>query len=294
MLPFQGERFYAQCAVALLVKTRRISIADLGVGIRGSVHLARETFREPLDAIENALPEHLRKLGINSWLGALQCAELRWKVISGSRDLLLPFRGRVLTRESPEGYDHCLEQRVASLSNFTPLVWTVLDMELCEMAMITQRLAAYGPRCVKQLRVDGVVCQVPRTKKAEVLAWDKERGAAGQKYKVEQLAPDSRSIITIGTFQPYCGPGTAPPGCGGWEALEVTEAEAHMRGGGSIYIQGQGGTGKSYFVNQQLPCFRRRPTWPATDSGGTGRCSPSHASTASTSNRGAWSLRRSW
>ena len=62
MLPFQGERFYHASAVALLVKTRRISVGDLGVGIRASAHLARETFREPLDAIERALLEHLRNL----------------------------------------------------------------------------------------------------------------------------------------------------------------------------------------------------------------------------------------
>ena len=86
--------------------TRRISVKDLGLGLRASAHLGRETFREPLDAIEEALPEHLRKLGINSWLGALQCEEVRWRVFSGSRDLVVPFAGRVLTRESPEGWDH--------------------------------------------------------------------------------------------------------------------------------------------------------------------------------------------
>ena len=120
MLPFQGPRFYHVRAVAMLLKTRRISVRDLGVGIRASARLSRETFREPLDTIERTLPEHLRKLGINSWLGALQCEEIRWKVFSGSRDLIPPFAGRVLSRKSPEGYDHCCEQRVASLSSFRP------------------------------------------------------------------------------------------------------------------------------------------------------------------------------
>ncbi len=89
---------------------------------------------------------------INSWLGALQCEEVRWNVFSGSRDLVIPFQGHVMTRESPEGYDHCCEQRVASLSTFRPIWQTVLDMELVEMTIITHRLAAYEPRCVKQLR----------------------------------------------------------------------------------------------------------------------------------------------
>ena len=130
---------------------------------------------------------------------------------------------------------------------------TVLDIELCEMAVITQRLATYGHRVCKQLRVDGVVCQLPRKKKAEVLAWNDEKGAAGKKYKVEQLLSDSRTIITIGNFNPVCEEGTAPQLCGGWEHLNEIEAVAHMRAGGSLYCQGQGGVGKSYFVSQQLP-----------------------------------------
>ena len=99
-----------------------------------------ETFREPLDAIEQALHPDLRKKGINSWLGALMCGEVKWRVYSGSRDLAVPFAGRVMTRASPEGFDHCCEQRVASLSSFRPLWQTVLDMELCAMATITRRL----------------------------------------------------------------------------------------------------------------------------------------------------------
>ena len=82
MLPFQGERFYHVSAVDFLVKTRRISVKDLGVGIRASARLSRETFREPLDAIEAKLPEHLRKLGVNSWLGSLMCDGVRWRVFS--------------------------------------------------------------------------------------------------------------------------------------------------------------------------------------------------------------------
>ena len=61
MLPFQGERLYYRDAVALLLKTRRISVKDLGGGIKASAYLDRTVFREPLNTIEDALPEHLKK-----------------------------------------------------------------------------------------------------------------------------------------------------------------------------------------------------------------------------------------
>ena len=70
------------------------------------------------------------------------CEGVEWRVFSGSRGMTCPFAGRVLTRQSPEGYDHCCEQRVASLSSFRLIYHTVLDMELCAMATITQRLSA--------------------------------------------------------------------------------------------------------------------------------------------------------
>ena len=36
MLPFQGERYYHASAVARLIETRRISVKDLGMGLRAS------------------------------------------------------------------------------------------------------------------------------------------------------------------------------------------------------------------------------------------------------------------
>ena len=58
-LPFQGVRFYHACAVRFMLQTRLITYADLGLGIRGSGRLSQEVFRDPLDAIEAALPEDL-------------------------------------------------------------------------------------------------------------------------------------------------------------------------------------------------------------------------------------------
>ncbi len=55
LLPYQGPRFYHKTAVDFLLQTRRILPKHLGKGLKAL-----------------ALPEGLRKLAINSWLGALQ------------------------------------------------------------------------------------------------------------------------------------------------------------------------------------------------------------------------------
>ena len=64
-LPFQGERLYHACAVRFMLRARLITYLDLGLGIRGSGRLSQEVFRAPLDVIEAALPEDLRKPAVN-------------------------------------------------------------------------------------------------------------------------------------------------------------------------------------------------------------------------------------
>ena len=80
----RASRRHAHDAVERLLRTGRITYSHLGLGIRASGRLSPEVFRAPLDQIEAALPEHLRKLAVNSWLGALQCSETRWRVFTGS------------------------------------------------------------------------------------------------------------------------------------------------------------------------------------------------------------------
>ena len=70
-LPFQGARLYHACAVRFMLQARLITYLDLGLGIRGSGRLSQEVFRTPLDVIEAALPEDLRKAAVNQWLGSL-------------------------------------------------------------------------------------------------------------------------------------------------------------------------------------------------------------------------------
>lgn len=50
-------RFYHACAVRIMLQTRLIPYADLGLGIRGSGRLSQEVFRAPLDVLEAALPK---------------------------------------------------------------------------------------------------------------------------------------------------------------------------------------------------------------------------------------------
>ena len=153
---------------------------------------------------------------MNSWLGALQCEDVRWRVYTAGADFAVPFTGRVLTREAPGGYDYCCEQRVATLHSFRPIWQAVLDRELCEMALVAQRLRDYGPRCIKQLRVDGIVCQIPRKEQAGFPALNEEAWPCGlRKYKAEKLKRDSPTIITVGCFRPHCAPSAPPPGVGG-------------------------------------------------------------------------------
>ena len=96
-----------------------ITYADLGVGIRASGRLSQDVFRAPLDRIEEALPEDLRKAGINQWLGNLMCAQYRNKVFTVQHpDAEVPFAGARFTRAAPGGYDILCRQRVATLASY--------------------------------------------------------------------------------------------------------------------------------------------------------------------------------
>ena len=65
-LPFQGSRLYhGPSAVRFMLQQHLITYADLGLGIRASGRLPPDVFRAPLDRIEAALPEELRKAAIS-------------------------------------------------------------------------------------------------------------------------------------------------------------------------------------------------------------------------------------
>ena len=105
-LPFQGDRLYHACAARVMLQARLITYADLGMDIRGSGRLSQEVFRAPLDAIEAALPEDLRKAAVNQWLGSLM-----------SRS-----RASRFTKEAPGGWDIFCRQRRDSLASYRPHV----------------------------------------------------------------------------------------------------------------------------------------------------------------------------
>ena len=76
------------------------------------------------------------------------------------------------------------------------------------MAHAVRRLQGYGPRCVRQLRVDSIVCQIPRKEKPTFLALNQETWPCGlRKYKAEQLPRESPTLKTVGCFRPRCTPG---------------------------------------------------------------------------------------
>ena len=103
-LPFQGSRFYHVSVVRFMLQHFITTYADLGLGIRASGRLPPDVFRAPLDRIEAALPEELRKGGVNQWLGSLMCAPYKYKVFTvGHPDAPVPFAGVRFTREAPGG-----------------------------------------------------------------------------------------------------------------------------------------------------------------------------------------------
>ena len=105
-----------------MLQQHLIQYADLGLGIRASGRLPPDVFRAPLDRIEEALPEELRKAAINQWLGSLMFAPYKYKVFTvGHPDAPVPFAGVRFTREAPGGYDVLCRQRIASLASYRPL-----------------------------------------------------------------------------------------------------------------------------------------------------------------------------
>ena len=66
-----------------------------------------------------------------------------------------------------------------------------------------------------------------------------------------RLEADSCTLIEVGCFHPVCSAGSKPAPTGPWQDLSIEEAAAAMRGGASIALLGQGGTGKTWFANEQ-------------------------------------------
>jgi len=119
------------------------------------------------------------------------------------------------------------------------------------MAEIAPRLRQQFNTMPRQLRVDGAVVQLPKKHAKRLREWGEEEWAAGKRFKVSQLEANSRTLISVGCFRPVCAMGTEPVPAGPWQDLSLDEAAAHMKGGGSIALLGQGGTGKTFFANEQ-------------------------------------------
>ena len=180
VLPFQGSRFYHVSAVSMILQNKLGH--RLGLGIRASVHLPSTVFAEPLQQIVENLSEDLGKLACNSWIGALQCREVKWKVFSSSdRNIDIPFRGPKLYKEAPGGWDVMCQQRVCTLSSYRMIWHAVLDRELCLMTALRNEGFT-----IKQMRVDGLVCHVSRKGKKRLLELEEEAWSNGSKIQSEE------------------------------------------------------------------------------------------------------------
>ena len=114
------------------------------------------------------------------------------------------------------------------------------------MAELRLRLKQISPNSCFQLRVDGVVAQVPKRDKKRLLSWGEETWpSGGRKFKVEELGHDSKTIITVGTSHPVCAVGGEPARAGAWQDLLVGAS------GESIALLGMGGTGKRIFATSR-------------------------------------------
>ena len=85
-----------------------ITYADLGLGIRARGRLPQDVFHAPLDAIEAALPEELRKPAVNQWLGSLMCPPYKYRVFTvQAPHASVPFAGPRLPKRRRAGSGTC-------------------------------------------------------------------------------------------------------------------------------------------------------------------------------------------
>ncbi len=93
-----GSRFYHVSAVAMILQKKLGR--RLGMGIRASALLSKNVVAEPLQQIVERLPEDIGKKTISSWIGALQCREVKWKVFtSADRSFAFHFTGQSCIRK---------------------------------------------------------------------------------------------------------------------------------------------------------------------------------------------------
>ena len=125
-----------------------------------------------------------------------------------------------------------------------------MDRELTEVGEMVTRFSKWGPRSVIQCRVDGVVACIPKKDRKRALEGLGEKSwAAGKKLKVEEIEAAHRTLIPPHhVFNPICEAGEPPKAPPSWRDLTKEQARAHMKAGGCILVQGQGGTGKQPFA----------------------------------------------
>ena len=84
------------------------------------------------------------------------------------------------------------------------------------------------------------------------MEWREETWPTGNKrFRVSTLEPDSRTIIDVGCFNSVCTEGKEPAPVGPW--VDVADATAHMRAGGSIALLGMGSVPRARALRTDRP-----------------------------------------
>ena len=146
-----------------------------------------------------------------------------------------------------------------------------------EVATLVRRFLEHGVRSVIQCRVDGVVACLPKKEHKRAMELNEEAWPCGvKKLKDEKIYANHRTLIPAHhVFNPICEPISCtyqqnllirasdliPNTCqqnlliraSDWQDLTKEQARAHMKAGGCILVQGQGGTGKTTFCSEVLP-----------------------------------------
>ena len=154
-------------------------------------------------------------------------------VVTQHNDFSLPYQGQVVTRDAPGGMKDILyRQETIVTSSMRAVVHQVLDRELMLVAQMRALAASITPyRSIKQVRVDSLLVHPGKRKIDKVLALSEvtrpshqgEDEAGPSAFKTERLEHDSRSIITVGEFDPTCN-GRLPVLTEGWSELSPDEA----------------------------------------------------------------------
>jgi len=117
-LPYQGARWYSKLATQWLLMRGIVTWDDIQLGFDATAHLPANTFKQPLETIEEVMDPLYRKKAINSLLGVWSVDGHYTHVVTTQQDKeALNYQGKVIVRELPCGlYDVIYRQENVTTS----------------------------------------------------------------------------------------------------------------------------------------------------------------------------------